>query len=77
MKITVKKADNCRERKKKKLISLHFQTRLSKILQVKKDWINQLSDMNTIAEKKVGTHSVACFCSSVHAFVHFELSKKE
>ncbi|BFZ15581.1 hypothetical protein BsWGS_18620 [Bradybaena similaris] len=27
-------------------------TRLSKILQVKKDWINQLSDMNTAAEKK-------------------------
>ncbi|XP_059170889.1 protein lin-9 homolog [Physella acuta] len=27
-------------------------TRLSKILQVKKDWIKQLSDMNTTAEKK-------------------------
>ena len=31
-----------------------FQTRLSKILQVKKDWIQQLSEMNTITEKKVG-----------------------
>lgn len=30
-----------------------FQTRLSKILKVKKDWINQLKEMNTQAEKMV------------------------
>ena len=29
-----------------------FQTRLSKILSIKKDWITQLKDMNTEAEKK-------------------------
>ena len=33
-----------------------FQTRLSKILSLKKDWINQLKDLNTQAEK-----SVSCF----------------
>ena len=32
-----------------------FQTRLSKILSLKKDWINQLKDLNTQAEKAVSS----------------------
>ena len=37
------------------VIVVCFQTRLSKILKVKKDWVMQLKEMNTQAEKMVST----------------------
>ena len=38
-------------------VNFIFQTRLSKILTIKKDWITQLKDMNTEAEKRVSKFS--------------------
>ena len=41
-------------------VNFIFQTRLSKILTIKKDWITQLKDMNTEAEKKVRPNKKIC-----------------
>ena len=37
----------------------YFQTKLSKILSIKKQWIQELKEMNTQAEKQV----CVCICS--------------
>ncbi|CAL1535985.1 unnamed protein product [Lymnaea stagnalis] len=51
-------------------------TRLSKILQVKKDWIKQLSDMNSTAEKKSSfQESISLEFQKTYAGIVLELEK--
>ena len=42
-----------------KIVLSYFQTKLSKILSIKKQWIQELKEMNTRAEKQV----CVCICS--------------